>query len=152
MEPLFSLPCSQESVSAPYSELYKSILRILYLVFKKNCNTIFQFTPRFLCSWSLPFRFSIQNLVSLRIFPNQATCPAHFLPIDLIILAKNKNYGIRHYIFFSIRAFSSSPVVLNILSGILFSHTLSLCSSVKSTIQILHRWETKVNCFKLETL
>jgi len=50
---------------------------------KTHCNIFPSMFRPF--EWSLPVRFSDQNFEWL-IFPMCATCPVHFIPVDLIIL------------------------------------------------------------------
>jgi hypothetical protein len=52
---------------------------------KVNLNVILPPTLRFF-QWSLPFEPPDQNPLNTSLLPMRATCPAHLMPLDLIIL------------------------------------------------------------------
>jgi hypothetical protein len=84
MEPEGSLPCSQEPSTDPYPEpdqpsLYNSILP------KIHFNIILLPMCRFFCGL-FPSEFPVKILYAFRFSPIRATCPAHLILLDLIIL------------------------------------------------------------------
>jgi hypothetical protein len=71
----------------------------------------------------------------------RATCPAHLILFDsiiLIILVKCTSYEAPHYAVFLQPPVTSSLFGSNILLSTLFSNTLSLCSSLNARDHISH--------------
>jgi hypothetical protein len=84
MEPEGSLPHSQELYNFPYPELDISSLHPPYL-YKILLNVIHP--PKSWSSkWSLSFWLSYQSPIYVPLLPHCATCPAHLILLDLIIL------------------------------------------------------------------
>jgi hypothetical protein len=89
--------------------------------------------------------FPSNNLYALLFFPIRATCPAYFI-LDLItLIILDEQYKSRSS---SLCNFPHSPVTSslfgpNILLSILFSNTLSLCSSLNVRDQVSHPYRIK---------
>jgi hypothetical protein len=85
MEPEGSLPRSQQPATGPYPKPDASTQHLLPYFPKIHYNINLPSTPTS-SQWSLPFRFSNWNIVRVFHLPMRATCLAHSIHLDLIIL------------------------------------------------------------------
>jgi hypothetical protein len=80
VQPEGSLPCSQEPSTSPYPESGQSNSH-------QPTPFLWDHPPTFWSSqWSLTFWFSHQYPICIPLLPSRATCPAHLILLDLIIL------------------------------------------------------------------
>lgn len=129
------------------SQIYQTDTLQSYFPNKMHLNIIFPSRSKNRSSeWSPPFRLSNQYLVRISHLPMCATCPAHNIVLDfiiiLIIFSKQCTLWCS-----SFRSFLQPPVPLfvfgsNILLSNLFSHTLNLCYSHNVTDQVSYRYKT----------
>jgi hypothetical protein len=94
--------------------------------------------------WSLRFRFSNQNIVSILHLSYACYMPRYLIFLDwvtLIILVKCTSYEALQYNLLQPPA-TSSLLVRNILLSTLYSHNLNLCSSLSVRDQVSHPYKT----------
>jgi hypothetical protein len=142
MKSWLSLSFSQEAVSGPCPEPDESHNSLPNLS-KIHSNIILPSTPRSY-EWSLPFRFSGQNIVCIYLICMRATCPARRILLELIILI---TLGEGYKLWSSSLCSLLLPPTTSSLLGpnILFTrfpHSLSLCSSFSVTDQVSHTHKT----------
>jgi hypothetical protein len=139
MEHEGSLPCSQQPSTGPYQinpvQLTTSYLRFILIL----SSDLFLGLPS--CLFPSGFLTNILHAL-LRV----ATCPAHLILVDYIILII---LGEEVYMLWcsSLCSFLQPPATTtllgpNILPNTLFSNTLSLCSSLNLRDQVSHPYRT----------
>jgi hypothetical protein len=89
-------------------------------------------------------------LYAFFIFPIHATCPAHFINLNLITLIVFDEAP--HYTVLSILLPLPHHQVLSILLSTLFSSTLNLCSSHSVRDQLPHPYRTRGKVIVFYTL
>ena len=95
--------------------------------------------------WSPSLRFPNQNPVYTSALSIRATWPAHFI---FLVLITPTIFGECRSLSPSLGSFFYSPITSsllgpNILLSALFSNTLSLCSSLKTSDEVSHPYKTK---------
>jgi hypothetical protein len=140
MEPEGSLPCSQDSFTDPYPEPDQLIPHHLMLFLNIHFNIIL-YLRLLLPYLSLSFGVFHQNLICIPSCPIRATCPAHRILLDLIILiklSKSTCYKAPHYaVVPNLPSLHFSSVL-----STLFSNSISLCSSLNARDQDSHLYRT----------
>ena len=131
-------PCPEPDQHSPCSPLHPTSWRsILILSSRLRLD---------LPSDLFPSGFPTKTLYAPLLFPIRATCPAHFMLLDLI---SRKIFGEYRSLSSSSCSFLYSPVTssllgLNILLSTLLSNTFSLCSSLNVSDQVSRPYKTGI--------
>ena len=92
-----------------------------------------------------PSAFPTKTLHPLLLSPMCVTCPAYLILLNLIsqsYLLRIINFEAPHYDLFFYPLLTPASEAQRLFLGFLFSDTLSLCSSISVTDQVLHPYKT----------
>jgi hypothetical protein len=143
MEPIAPLQRLQVPATCPYPEPDQSSPCLPLPLSEDHFNILLTAAPGFF-KWSLSLRFPHQNPVCTSSVPLHATCSAHLI-LNLITrtIFGDKCRSLSSKLCSFLHSLLTSIVLgPNILLSTLFSHTLSLRSSLSVNDQVSHPYKT----------